>query len=147
MKKYLFLFLPVMAILLSACSNGYSLEYIYADYVTNKNQILSADGGIVTIKISSTHSYVMTSEPADAVEFSSNGVVKYSHEGVSVVDLDHDVLVSPNTSGKAREVRIFARQRHNQEIVTSLLFYQPAMENTDNPENPDEENNPGKEKE
>lgn len=131
MKKYLFLLFPVMVILLSACSKGYSLEAIEADYVTNRDMILPAEGGTITIKVSSTHSYVMSADPAGSMDFVRNGIVTIAPEGVAIVDMKHDVQVNPNTSGEGRQVRIYARQTHNPDIVTSLLFYQPAQENAD----------------
>lgn len=127
MKKYFMLLLPMMAILLSACSKGYSLEMIDADYVTNTNQILKAEGEKITIKVSSTHSYVMTALPAGSCEFVNNGVVKYSQEGVAIIDLEHEVLVNPNTTGEEREVQIIATQRHNPEIVSTIIFRQLAQ--------------------
>lgn len=127
MKKYLLLLLPMMAILLSACSKGYSLEMIEADYVTNEDKILKAEGENIVINVASTHSYIMTSVPSGACEFRNSGVVPYTKEGVAVIELEHEVQINPNTSGEDREIRIFARHRRNPEIVTSILFYQPAQ--------------------
>lgn len=127
MKKYLLLLLPMAAVLFSACSKGYSLEMIEADYVTNEDKILKAEGENIVFKVSSTHSYIMTSVPSDACTFRNNGVVPYTKEGVAIVELEHEVKVNPNTSGENREVRIFARHRRNPEIVTSILFYQPSQ--------------------
>ncbi len=127
MKKYLFLMLPLVAILFSACSEGYSLEKIEAYYVTNEDKILDANGETITIMVASTHSYVMKSEPSDACSFLRNGVVTYSQEGVAIMEVEHEVGINPNTTGQGREVIITATHRHNPEIITSLLFYQPAQ--------------------
>lgn len=127
MKKYLLLLLPMVVILLSSCSKGYSLEMIDADYVTNEDKILKAEGENIIINVASTHSYIMTSVPSDACTFRNNGVVPYTKEGVAIIEIEHEVQVNPNTSGENREVCIFARHRRNPEIVTSILFYQPAQ--------------------
>ncbi len=125
MRKYLLL-LPMMATLFSACSQGYSWEIISADYVSNRDGILNPNGGEITIKVASTHSFVMTAEPSDACDFVSNGVVNYSQEGVALLELNHLVGVKPNPTNTDRLIVIYAKQRHNPEIQTSLLFNQPA---------------------
>ncbi len=137
MKKFL-LMLPLVAILISSCSEGYSLEQISSYCVTELEKyeipsgesigVLSADGGKITISVTSTHSYVMNSDPAGVFEFTAYGVVNFSQEGVALIETWHEVQVNPNTTGKPREVRIMAKQRHNPEMVTSILFYQPAQE-------------------
>lgn len=127
MKKYLLLLFPMVVILLSSCSKGYSLEMIDADYVTNEDKILKAEGENIIINVASTHSYIMTSVPSGACTFRNNGVVPYTKDGVAIIEIEHEVQVNPNTSGENREVCIFARHRRNPEIVTSILFYQPAQ--------------------
>ncbi len=127
MRKHLLLFLPLAAILLSACSQGYSLEMIQAYYVTNTDKVLNAEGEDIRVKVSSTHSYVMSAEPAGAMEFRNNGVVPYTQEGIAIVDLEHEVMVNPNNSADDRRVYFIARQRRNQDIVTTLEFVQPGQ--------------------
>lgn len=137
MRKHLLFLLPVMAILLAACSKGYSLEMINADYVTNTDKILNAEGENITIKVTSTHSYVMSSTPSDALAFSNNGVVKYTKEGVAIVELKHEVQVNPNPSANGREVMVIARHRNNPDMVASLLFFQPGQLKVDYTGTPD----------
>ncbi len=136
MRKYLLL-LPLMAILFSSCSESYSREEItgyctstlpqYESAGGEKYSVLPAEGGTIQIRVESTHSFVMTSIPQEACEFTAYGVVNFSKEGVALVATYHNVLINPNTTNKGRYVSITAKQRHNPDIVTTIPFYQPAQ--------------------
>lgn len=140
MRKYLLLLLPAVAILLAACSKGYSLEYMNASYVSKKDQIdepnpnpivpedqvIDAEGGKLYCVVSSTHSYVLSADPSGICDFVNNGVVKYSQEGVAIIDIKHEVSVNPNNTESGRVVRIVATQRRNSQMVASLMYYQPT---------------------
>lgn len=127
MRKHLSFLLPIAAILLPACSDGYSREMLNAEYVTNTDRLLNAEGENFRFKVASTHSYVMTSSPDGAILFRNNGVVQYTQEGIAIVDLEHEAQVNPNNSAEDRTVYVYARQRHNPEIAASLYFVQPGQ--------------------
>lgn len=127
MKKYLFLILPLVAMLFISCEKEISLELINSSYVTPADGVIPAEGGEIVIKVASTHSFKMTS-PSSAFSFFKEGIVNYSQEGVAVVETEHMVHVDANETGKERHMYIVSTQLHNQDIATSLVFLQPAKQ-------------------
>lgn len=127
MKKYLFLILPLVAMLFMSCEKEISLELINSSYVTPADGVIPAEGGEIVIKVASTHSFKMTS-PSSAFSFFKEGIVNYNQEGVAVVETEHMVHVDANETGKERHMHIVATQLHNQDISTSLVFLQPAKQ-------------------
>lgn len=127
MKKYLFFMLPLVAMLFMSCSKEISYEYIEASYVTPAEGLIPADGGEITIKVASTHSFKLSS-PSSAFSFFKDGIVNYSQDGVAVVETEHTVHVAPNETGKERHLFIVANHLRNPDMETSLVFLQPAKE-------------------
>lgn len=127
MKKYLFLILPLVAMLFMSCEKEISLELINSSYVAPADGVIPAEGGEIVIKVASTHSFKMTS-PSSAFSFFKEGIVNYSQEGVAVVETEHTIHVDANETGKERHMYIVATQLHNQDIATSLVFLQPAKQ-------------------
>ncbi|MBQ5654991.1 MAG: BACON domain-containing protein [Bacteroidaceae bacterium] len=127
MKKYLFLILPLVAMLFMSCEKEISLELINSSYVTPADGVIPAEGGEIVIKVASTHSFKMTS-PSSAFSFFKEGIVNYSQEGVAVVETEHTIHVDANETDKERHMYIVATQLHNQDIATSLVFLQPAKQ-------------------
>ncbi len=126
MKKYFPLLLSILTVLISACSNEYSWEYINASCPTNQDRILKPGGDDLVIDVESTHSFVFTSDPSEACDFINDGVVTYDKEGVALVKKSYLVGVKANPTNLGREIRIYAKQKHNPNILTSIIFYQPA---------------------
>ena len=118
--------LPLMALLLTSCVKEVSFESISMEYVTPKDEILPAEGGEITIKVISTHSFRMSST-SSAFSFFKDGIVNYSKDGVAVVESNHNVHVSPNNTGEARTLYITAQHLTNDEMSASLQFIQPAV--------------------
>ncbi len=132
MKKiFLLLLLPLLAMVFSACSEDYSKEQIESFYVDPINGVLKAEGQDFTIKVASTHSYVLTAQPADACDFVANGVVEFDKEGVAIMEINNLISVKPNTTDKVRLIAITATHRHNQEMQTTIFFHQSAQIETD----------------
>ena len=99
MKKYLFLILPLVAMLFMSCEKEISLELINSSFVTPADGVIPAEGGEIVIKVASTHSFKMSS-PSSAFSFFKEGIVNYSQEGVAVVETEHTVHVDANETGK-----------------------------------------------
>ena len=129
MKKYLFLaLLPLVAMLFVSCDKEISYESISTSYVNPADGVIPADGGEITISVTSTHSFKMSS-PSSAFSFFKEGVVNYSHDGVAEVETTHIVHVAPNETDQERKLYIVAAQLHNPERQSSLIFVQPAKGN------------------
>ena len=118
--------LPLMAFLLTSCVKEVSLESISMEHVTPENEILPAEGGEITIKVISTHSFRMSS-PSSAFSFFKDGIVNYTKDGVAVVESNNNVHVSPNNPGEARTLYMTAHHQTNDEMSASLMFVQPAV--------------------
>ena len=127
MKKYIFVLLPLMALLCVSCLKEISLESIDMEYVDPANGVIPAEGGEITIKVISTHSFQLTS-PSSAFSFLRDGKVPYDREGVALVETTHTVNVSANEDTVERMLYIEATHLRNSEISTSRLFLQPAKE-------------------
>ena len=119
--------LPLMAFLLTSCVKEVSFESISMEHVTPKDEILPAEGGEITIKVISTHSFRMSS-PSSAFSFFKDGIVNYSKDGVAVVESNHNVHVSPNNTGEVRMLYITAQHLNNDEMCASIRFVQPVMQ-------------------
>lgn len=127
MKKYIFVLLPLMAILCVSCLKEISLESIDMEYVDPANGVIPAEGGEITIKVISTHSFQLTSS-SSAFSFFRDGKVTYDREGVALVETTHTVNVSANEDTVERVLYIEATHLRNSEISTSRAFLQPAKE-------------------
>lgn len=94
--------------------------------ITDEDLVIDAEGGKLYCVVSSTHSYVLSADPSGICDFVNNGVVKYSQEGVAIIDIKHEVSVHPNNTESGRVVRVVATQRRNSCMVASLMYYQPT---------------------
>ena len=119
--------LPLMALLLTSCVKGVSLESISMEYVTPEDEILPAEGGEITIKVVSTHSFKMSST-SSAFSFFKDGLVNYSKDGVAVVETQHNVHVAPNNTDEVRILYITAQHLNHDEMCASIRFVQPVMQ-------------------
>ena len=124
-SRILFL-LPMIAFLLNSCVKEVSFESISMEHVTPKDEILPAEGGEITIKVISTHSFRMSST-SSAFSFFKDGIVPYTKDGVAVMESNHNVHVSPNNTGETRTLFITAQHLTNDEMSASLMFVQPAV--------------------
>lgn len=127
MKKYLFLVLPLLAMLFMSCNNEVSYESINASYDTPADGLIPAEGGEITIKVASTHSFKLSSQ-SSAFSFYEDGIVNYKPDGVAVVESTHKVDVASNETGADRQLFIVATHLRNPAMESSLIFLQPAME-------------------
>ncbi len=127
MKKYLFLVLPLVAMLFMSCNKEISYEFINASYVTPADGVIPAAGGEIVIRVASTHSFKLSS-PSSAFSFFKDGIVNYSQDGVAVVETDHTVHVAPNETDEERHLFVVASHLRNPDMETSLVFLQPAKE-------------------
>lgn len=126
MKKFFLLLMPLMMMAFTSCTKEeVRFQIIDMAYVNPADGVISAEGGEITYKVGSTHSYKMSST-SDAVSFLRDGVVKYDKNGYAVVELNHEVHVSANNTGKERRILIEAQHTSNSEYRASLLFIQPA---------------------
>lgn len=125
MKKYLLLLLPLLAVFFLSCDDEVSHKEISMCHVEPQNGVVNADGGEITIMVASTHSFQLSSSITD-VSFFKDGIVKYNKEGVAVIETQNQVHVAPNNTGKERRFYIQARQLMNADMVSTLLFVQPA---------------------
>lgn len=126
MKKLLVFLLPFMMFFVQGCSKEYSLETISMSCVVPENPIVSADGGEIIIKVSSTHSFQITCDQQGICSFLRNGDVDYDKEGVAIIETNHEVFVSSNNTGGERRFYIIATNKYNPEIKSSIAFIQPA---------------------
>ncbi|MDE5561522.1 MAG: hypothetical protein K2J00_06970 [Bacteroidaceae bacterium] len=125
MKKYLLLLLPLLAVFFVSCDDEVSHKEISMYHVEPQNGVVNSDGGEITIMVASTHSFQLSSDISD-VSFFEEGIVKYKKDGVAVIETQHLVYVAPNNTGKERRFYIQARQLMNADMVSTLLFVQPA---------------------
>ena len=124
MKKYfnMLLILLVFPLLVNAKSVETSQFGYGGAYNETFNSVEKTnDGGYVVV--GSTKSKKIN-EVSTGV---GNGlVVKYDKNGYAVVELNHEVHVSANNTGKERRILIEAQHTSNSEYRASLLFIQPA---------------------
>jgi hypothetical protein len=97
------------------------------EYVDPANGVIPAEGGEITIKVISTHSFQLTSS-SSAFSFFRDGKVTYDREGVALVETTHTVNVSANEDTVERVLYTEATHLRNSEISTSRAFLQPAKE-------------------
>lgn len=129
MRKYLFFILPLMAMLFVSCDKEVSFETINMYYeASTPNGVIDAEGGKITVKVSSTHSFKLSSDNS-AFSFFKDGVVNFDQDGVAIVDVVCPVHVAPNTTGKERHLVIKATHLHNPSISSSRIYLQPAKAN------------------
>lgn len=127
MTKRLLFILPLLVLLFVSCDKTISREEISMSYNTPANSILPAEGGEITINVASTHSFRLSSS-SSAMSFFKEGLVTYDKEGVAIVETTHTINVAPNETTEEKEMIVVARQLHNPEILSSLVFIQPAKE-------------------
>lgn len=126
MKKFFLLLMPLMMMAFTSCTKeDVRFQIIDMAYVNPSDGVISAEGGEITYMVGSSHSYKMSST-SDVVSFLRDGVVKYDKNGYAVVELNHEVHVSANNTGKERRILIEAQHTSNSEYRASLLFIQPA---------------------
>lgn len=127
MTKRLLFILPLMAMLLLSCDNAISHHEIKITFDTPNNSIIPAEGGEIIINVASTHSFKLSSN-SSAMSFFKDGLVNYDKDGVAIVETKHTINVDSNKTKKERELIVVARQLSNPEILSSLVFIQPALE-------------------
>ena len=123
MKKYIFVMLPLLALLCVSCLKEISLESISMEYVTPADGLIPAEGGEIIIKVTSTHSFQLSST-SSAFSFFRDGRVPYDRDGVALVETTHAVHVSANNDSVDRELHIEATHLGNSDITASLPFLQ-----------------------
>ena len=125
MKKLasILLLLPLMAFLLTSCLKEISFESIDMEYVTPSDGLIPAEGGEITIKVISTHSFQLSSS-SSVFSFFREGRVPYDRDGVALVETIHTVNVSANNDSVDRELHIEATHLGNSDITASLPFLQ-----------------------
>lgn len=128
MRKYLLFLLPLMAMLFVSCDKEISFETINMHYdASTPNGVIDAQGGEISVTVSSTHSFKLSSGNS-AFSFFKDGVVNFSQDGVAVVDVACPVHVTPNNTGEQRQLVIKAAHLHNPNMSSSLVYIQPAAE-------------------
>ena len=100
------------------------LSYISMEYVDPANGVIPSEGGEITIKVISTHSFQLTSS-SSAFSFFRDGKVTYYREGVALVETVHTVYVSANEN-TTRILYIEATHCGNSDITSSIQFLQPG---------------------
>lgn len=123
--KYIFFLLLTIGIFVS-CSKEISLEQIYMSYNKPVDGLIKAEGGEIVVDVTSTHSFQFSSPTPSVVSFINDGIVKYSQDGVAIVTTSHTIRIEPNETDTTREVIIYTKQLHNQDMASSLIFLQQS---------------------
>ena len=133
--KYIFFLLLTIGIFVS-CSKEISLEQIYMSYNKPVDGLIKAEGGEIVVDVTSTHSFQFSSPTPSIVSFINDGIVKYSQDGVAIVTTSHTIRIEPNKTDTTREVIIYTKQLHNQDMASSLIFLQQSpLTNSDTTQN------------
>ena len=133
--KYIFFLLLTIGIFVS-CSKEISLEQIYMSYNKPVDGLIKAEGGEIVVDVTSTHSFQFSSPTPSVVSFINDGIVKYSQDGVAIVTTSHTIRIEPNKTDTTREVIIYTKQLHNQDMASSLIFLQQSpLTNSDTTQN------------
>ena len=123
--KYIFFLLLTIGTFAS-CSKEISLEQIYMSYNKPIDGLIKAEGGEIVVDVTSTHSFQFSSPTPSIVSFINDGIVKYSQNGVAIVTTSHTIRIEPNETDTTREVIIYTKQLHNQDMASSLIFLQQS---------------------
>ena len=123
--KYIFFLLLTIGTFAS-CSKEISLEQIYMSYNKPIDGLIKAEGGEIVVDVTSTHSFQFSSPTPSIVSFINDGIVKYSQNGVAIVTTSHTIRIEPNKTDTTREVIIYTKQLHNQDMASSLIFLQQS---------------------
>ena len=119
-----------------SCSKEISLEQIYMSYNKPVDGLIKAEGGEIVVDVTSTHSFQFSSPTPSVVSFINDGIVKYSQDGVAIVTTSHTIRIEPNETDTTREVIIYTKQLHNQDMASSLIFLQQSpLTNSDTTQN------------
>lgn len=110
----------------ASCSKEISLEQIYMSYNKPIDGLIKAEGGEIVVDVTSTHSFQFSSPTPSIVSFINDGIVKYSQDGVAIVTTSHTIRIEPNETDTTREVIIYTKQLHNQDMASSLIFLQQS---------------------
>lgn len=110
----------------ASCSKEISLEQIYMSYNKPIDGLIKAEGGEIVVDVTSTHSFQFSSPTPSVVSFINDGIVKYSQDGVAIVTTSHTIRIEPNKTDTTREVIIYTKQLHNQDMASSLIFLQQS---------------------
>ena len=110
----------------ASCSKEISLEQIYMSYNKPIDGLIKAEGGEIVVDVTSTHSFQFSSPTPSVVSFINDGIVKYSQNGVAIVTTSHTIRIEPNKTDTTREVIIYTKQLHNQDMASSLIFLQQS---------------------
>lgn len=110
----------------ASCSKEISLEQIYMSYNKPIDGLIKAEGGEIVVDVTSTHSFQFSSPTPSIVSFINDGIVKYSQDGVAIVTTSHTIRIEPNKTDTTREVIIYTKQLHNQDMASSLIFLQQS---------------------
>ena len=133
--KYIFFLLLTIGTFAS-CSKEISLEQIYMSYNKPIDGLIKAEGGEIVVDVTSTHSFQFSSPTPSIVSFINDGIVKYSQDGVAIVTTSHTIRIEPNETDTTREVIIYTKQLHNQDMASSLIFLQQSpLTNSDTTQN------------
>jgi hypothetical protein len=123
--KYIFFLLLTIGTFAS-CSKEISLEQIYMSYNKPIDGLIKAEGGEIVVDVTSTHSFQFSSPTPSIVSFINDGIVKYSQNGVAIVTTSHTIRIEPNETDTTREVIIYTKHLHNQDMASSLIFLQQS---------------------
>jgi hypothetical protein len=123
--KYIFFLLLTIGTFAS-CSKEISLEQIYMSYNKPIDGLIKAEGGEIVVDVTSTHSFQFSSPTPSIVSFINDGIVKYSQDGVAIVTTSHTIRIEPNETDTTREVIIYTKHLHNQDMASSLIFLQQS---------------------
>lgn len=110
----------------ASCSKEISLEQIYMSYNKPIDGLIKAEGGEIVVDVTSTHSFQFSSPTPSIVSFINDGIVKYSQDGVAIVTTSHTIRIEPNETDTTREVIIYTKHLHNQDMASSLIFLQQS---------------------
>ena len=90
--------------------------------------LIKAEGGEIVVDVTSTHSFQFSSPTPSIVSFIYDGIVKISQDGVAKVPTrtSHTIRIEPNKTDTTREVIIYTKQLHNQDMASSLIFLQQS---------------------
>lgn len=135
--KYIFFLLLTIGIFVS-CSKEISFEQIYMSYNKPVDGLIGAEGGEIVVDVTSTHSFQFSSPTPSIVSFIYDGIVKISQDGVAKVPTrtSHTIRIEPNKTDTTREVIIYTKQLHNQDMASSLIFLQQSpLTNSDTTQN------------
>ena len=135
--KYIFFLLLTIGIFVS-CSKEISLEQIYMSYNKPVDGLIGAEGGEIVVDVTSTHSFQFSSPTPSIVSFIYDGIVKISQDGVTKVPTrtSNTIRIEPNKTDTTREVIIYTKQLHNQDMASSLIFLQQSpLTNSDTTQN------------